>query len=53
MRKIVLSLVVLVTLGVAGGEIKEMEVVSEPFAADNGKVSGQIRLFGISRERWI
>jgi hypothetical protein len=50
MRKIVLSLVALATLGVAGGEIKEVEVVSEPLAIDNGKVSGQIRLFGISRE---
>ncbi|MBN2823893.1 MAG: OprD family outer membrane porin [Campylobacterales bacterium] len=52
MRKIVLSLAALATLGVAGGDIKEevieTKVVEEP-AVDMGKINGQIRLFSISR----
>jgi len=43
------------TLGFAGGEIKEVEVVETkapetPVETNIGKVSGQIRLFSISRE---
>jgi len=55
MRKIVLSLATVATLGVAGGEIKEVEVIQTkapkaPVEVNLGKVSGQIRLFSISRE---
>jgi hypothetical protein len=54
MRKTFLSLAAVATLGVAGGDIKEVEVVEtkapQKPVVDLGKVSGQIRLFSISRE---
>lgn len=55
MRKTFLSLTAIATLATAGGDVKEPEVIETkapeaPVEMNLGKVSGQIRLFSISRE---